>query len=60
MGQSETTYVSEQGFASSLRSSRQFFYASMSGLDASSHYPWLCTRVWLLGLISFERINERV
>lgn len=58
MGKSETTYASEQGFASSLRSSRQLFYASMSGLGASSHYPWLCTRVWLLGLFSFERLTN--
>jgi hypothetical protein len=26
----------------------------MSGLGASSHYPWLCTRVWFLRLFSFE------
>ena len=58
VGQSETTYASEQGFASSLRSSRQFFYASMSGLGASSHHPWLCTRVWLLGLFSFEQLTN--
>ena len=58
MGQSETTYASEQGFASSLRSLRQLFYASMSGLGASSHYPWLCTRVWFLGLFSFERLTN--